>query len=449
MFLLLRQTQNKFMRGAAVLSITSFASYILGLIRDRLFAQTFGASADLDTYNAAFIVPDLLLNILVAGALQAAFLPLFSSVFSKKGKEAAQEFASSVLNIALLIVLIAGTIATIFFPYLSSFIAPGFSSEQKDTLINISRLLLLSPIIFAASNTLGTLLISQKRYLAYGLSPVSYNLGIIAGTLFLTSVWGIYGVVCGTIGGALLHLSVRIIGFHRISFHLRPMIRLRIPEMKQLFFLMLPKMVGHPAEQLSFLAFTNIASTLAAGSISILSFARNFMSVPVSLFGIAFATAAFPLFSEAALLDSLETFKSYFRDSLKKILWFTVPSALFFLFFGYYVVKILLGGGAFDEQAIRLTASVLGIFAFSIPLESISHLLARAFYALRNTLLPVVFSLIGLGLAVVVASLLANSLAILALPFGFLVGSLGKVALLSIFLPKVMARQRASLSRPS
>ncbi|OGY85414.1 MAG: murein biosynthesis integral membrane protein MurJ [Candidatus Kerfeldbacteria bacterium RIFCSPHIGHO2_12_FULL_48_17] len=439
----LANAQQKFTRGAAILSVTSFASYFLGLVRDRLFAHTFGASAELDTYNAAFIVPDLLLNILVAGALQAAFLPLFNAILKNKGKTSAQEFASSVLNIALLVVFVAALLAVIFMPLLAPLIAPGFSPEQRATLINLSRILLLSPLIFAASNTLGTLLISAKNYTAYGLSPVFYNFGIIAGTFWLVPHFGIYGVALGTLAGALLHLAIRIIGFHGLALRLKPLIHVRIPEMKRLLVLMLPKMVGHPVEQLSFWAFTSIASGLAAGSITIISFARNFMSVPVSLFGIAFATAVFPLLSDAALTGKSADFLSQLRNSLKKILLFTVPSAAFLVIFGYYVVKILLGSGAFDDNDVRLTAGVLSIFALSIPLESISHLLARAFYALQNTLLPVIFSLASLVVAIGAAALLAPRFGITMVAWAFLLGSLTKLLLLAIFLPRTMAAQRS------
>ncbi len=424
---------QKFTHGAAILSVTAFLSYGLGLVRDRLFVHTFGAGRELDAYNAAFIIPDLLLNILVAGALQAAFIPVFTNVLTKEGKEKAERLANTVLHSAMIAIAVVGCLAALFMPTLSNVIAPGFADHEKTLLVNLTRLLLLSPLLFAISNTLGAILVSQKSYLSYGISPVLYNLGIIGG-VFLSPWHGIYGVAIGTIIGALLHLGARLYGMRPLTFRYRRILDWKDRNFKKIVVLMIPKMFGHPAEQLIFWAFTVIASTLAAGSITMLSFARNFMSVPVSLFGIAFATASFPILSEAASRQDRHEFFTHFRQSLKKILLFTIPSGIVLFFFSTIIVKLLLGSGKFDQNAILTTASVLSIFALSVPTESISHLLARAFYALQDTLIPVLISLSGFGLAVAIGWLYAPTIGLQALAWGFFAGSLLKIISLSFLL---------------
>src|SRR3989344_2161731 len=187
----LQFTKHLLPGGAAVLTATSFLSYALGLLRDRVFAQTFGAGAELDAYNASFIIPDLLLNIFVAGALSAAFIPVFSGFLRAQQTGQAHELARSVLTSACLVIFIAGFFVFAFAPALTAFVAPGFSQEQKETLANLMRIMILSPLIFAASNALGSMLISYKRMLFFGLSPAFYNLGIIAGTLVLAPAFGI------------------------------------------------------------------------------------------------------------------------------------------------------------------------------------------------------------------------------------------------------------------
>lgn len=436
MFKWLNQYNHRFSHGAAILSATAFLSYGLGLVRDRLFAHTFGAGSELDAYNAAFIIPDLLLNILVAGALQAAFIPIFTDIWHKKGKDEAEKLANTVLNAGIIAVIIIGTLAAIFMPALTKIIAPGFAPHEKALLINLTRLLLLSPIIFSISNTLGAILVSQKSYFAYGLSPVFYNFGIIAGVLLLSRTHGIYGVVFGTLAGALLHLGIRILGMRPLKLKYAPILNWRDYNFKRIVVLMIPKMFGHPAEQLIFWAFTVIASTLAAGSITMLSFARNFMSVPVSLFGIAFATASFPILSQAASRADHREFVSHFWESAKKTLLFTVPSGIILFFFSVIIVKIFLGSGKFDDHAIFTTASVLSIFALSVPTESLSHLLARSFYALQDTLMPVIFSLLGFGIAIAIGFAYAPALGLPALAWGFFAGSVFKITSLGILLFK-------------
>lgn len=432
-----------FFRGAAILSSTSAVSYGLGLVRDRLLASHFGAGAELDVYNAAFIVPDLILNIFVAGALQAAFVPLYSELQKIENRKHADKFASTVLTGALLLVLIIGIPAAIFMPWLASFIAPGISGADKTLLVQLSRLLLLSPLIFAISNTLGGMLVSKKSYLAYGLSPVLYNLGIVGGIMLLAPRFGIYGVVIGTVIGGVMHLLVRLLGIWRKKFRYKPSFDWRESHARKLIALMIPKMVGHPVEQLSFLGFTMIASTLAVGSISTLSFARNFMSVPVSLFGIAFATAVFPLLSEDVATQSFKDYKKHLVSTIQKILLFTIPSAVVLFALSKFLITFLIGSGRFGPEAIDITASLLSIFALSIPLESTIHVLARGFYAFKNTFIPVSLAILGLVIMVSTAWLLARTIGIQGLAWGYFCGSLTEVLLLGFILRNKLSQAQA------
>lgn len=419
--------------GAAILTLTSFLSYAMGLLRDRTFARSFGAGAELDAYNASFVIPDLLLNIFVAGALAAGFIPVFSGLLARNNSREADELANSVINSATLMMLVGGIVIFIFAPFSARIAAPGFSEENSALLANLIRLMALSPIIFAISNSLGGMLVSYKKFLFYGLSPALYNLGIIAGTFFLAPIIGIYGVALGTIVGALLHLLIRLAGIRGLDFRYLKRIKIT-PDFKTVIRLMIPKMFGHPVELLTFWGFTAIASTLGEGSISALNFARNFQSVPVSLFGIAFATAIFPVLAELAAKENFSEYRKQFFKTLRGVLLITVASAISIFLVRNLIIKIFLGGGEFSDADIALTASTLGIFTLSIPLESVSHLLARSFYALKNTVIPVATSIVALGIAVSFAYFLSGRLGILAMPLGFLAGSLLKAGVLLILL---------------
>lgn len=424
---------TRFWRGTIILAATTFLSYLLGFLRDRLFAQRFGASPELDAYNAAFIIPDLILNIFVAGALTAAFTPVFGELLAQNKKLEAEETMVSTLNAALLTVLAAGLIALVLAPWLAPLVAPGFDEATTRLLIGTMRLLLLSPIIFAVSNTLGSVLLTKKHFFSYGISPALYNLGIIAGTLLLAPRWGIYGVAVGTLAGSFLHLSARLVAMKGTGLSYRFSITLSGP-VKKIFALMLPKMVGHPVEQFTFFGFTAIASTLGAGSIAVLNFARNFQSVPVGVIGIAAGLALFPFLTDmSARLDSA-AFRAHLRHGVTSVSIVTLLAALFMFMLNDWLIKLLLGGGKFDAEAISRTASTLAVFTLAIPTESVSHILVRAFYALKNTLTPITISVIGLAVTIPAAYLLSNILGIYALPLGFFIGSLLKVALLGAFL---------------
>lgn len=423
-----RNTQ--FWRGTIILAGATFVSYLLGFLRDRLFAQRFGASPELDAYNAAFIIPDLILNIFVAGALSAAFVPVFSELVAKKDANNLEETTNSVLNGALGTVLVVGAVAAVMAPWLSSLIAPGFDQATHQLHIRLLRILLISPLLFAASNTLGSVLLTDKRFWLYGLSPALYNLGIVCGALFLAPYWGIYGVAFGTLTGALAHLILRLGAFRRHRIRYRPRIAVS-PPFKKIVRLMIPKMFGHPVEQLTFLGFTAIASTLGTGSIVVLNFARNFQSVPISVIGIAMGLAIFPHLSEMSAVRDGPSFRRELMHAIKYVLLVTVASAVAMYLLRDWLIGLLLGGGKFTPETARRTAQTLGVFTLAIPTESLIHVLVRAFYALNNTFIPVTLSIAGFCIAIPVAYFLSPFYGVLALPFGFFSGSFVEALLLA------------------
>lgn len=413
-------------RGSTVLALTTFGSYALGLLRDRIFAQSFGAGASLDSYNAAFLIPDFIFNLLVASGIAAAVVPLYTKL--KRDNQAhADRYVSSIIALATLTMIVSGVAIVIFAPLLSRLVAPGLDAAGQIQVVRLMRILALSPILFGASNALGAMLIARQRFLFYGLSPVMYNLGIIGGTLLLAPRFGIAGAALGTVVGAALHLAARMIDSLRSGWRWRSIRPLPLPELKRTLQLMLPKMLGHPVELVTFWVFTSLASLLAVGSISVLNFARNFQSVPVSLLGITMATAVFPQLADAALGPPHKIRQLFHRTAGIILIVSALAAAATFLI-RKPLVSILLGGGAFDADAVARTAMTLGVFCLAIPTESLNHLFARAFYATENTIIPVVFSVVSLAVAAGCAYWLSvhTTLGIIGLPLGFFAGSLIK-----------------------
>ena len=421
--------------GSIILGATTLASYALGLLRDRLFAQTFGASRLLDSYNAAFLLPDLLFNILIASGIAAAFVPIFTELFYSDRKKA-DEYTNSAISGATGVMVFSALILGVFANSISILVAPGFAPEERLLVAKILRILAISPILFGISNTLGAMLIAKRRFFFYGMSPVLYNLGIILGTLFLVPKFGIMGVAFGTVLGAVLHLGSRTIDALISGFRFKLIYQFKTPEFKKTIKLMIPKMFGHPVELAMFWGFTVIASGLAPGSVAIMNFARNFMSVPVSLIGITFSTTAFPILSKAISDHSIQQFKKTLKSSFWLILGGSTLAAIFIFIIREPLINLILGGGAFDKEAVAKTALALGVFTLAMPTESLVHLLARAFYATKNTITPVIMSIIGLTVAIGGGYLLAPSLDILAIPTAFAIASLIEVVFLLILLPR-------------
>jgi putative peptidoglycan lipid II flippase len=422
-----------FRRGATLLTSLTLASYALGLVRDMVFARVLGAGRLLDTYNAAFIIPDVLLNVFVAGALAAAFVPIFTHLLAREQRAEAERLAATMITGAPIAMAIIGIAAWIFMPLLARLVAPGFTGSDMELLVHLSRLMLLSPILFALSNTLGGVLVSIERFVGYGLSPVFYNVGIIAGA-FLVAPLGPVGLVIGTIAGAALHLTTRIIALLNSNFRPHGPISWRNPDFQQVLKLMIPRMAGQPVEQLTFFLFTNLASTLAVGSIAVLSFARNFQSVPVSIFGISFATAVFASLARAAAHDDDAGFLRTLREAAKPLAGVTLAAMLFYIFLGKFVIAVFLGGGRFGSSEVAATATLLAWFSLAIPSEAFIHLLVRAFYALKDTWTPVFVSVPGLALIWLLARGLMPSMGINGLGLSYSIAAFLEVIALWLLL---------------
>ncbi len=422
-------------RGAAILSVLIFGSYLAGLLRDRIFARTFGASAELDAYNAAFVLPELLLDVLVEAGLAAPFIPIFLRLRSSETDPAeADRFARTILSAAVAVMGVAAVVMFVFADATASLIVPGFSGEQRELYVSLFRVMLVTPILFAASLTLGQVLLAEQRYFWYGIAPMLYNAGIIAGTVLFSESLGIYGPAIGAVIGAALHLGSRFIGLRNSAFRIGLGWEARTASVREFVRLMLPKAISHPVEPITFLFFTNVASGLAAGSVTVLSYARNFQSVPVSLVGVAFSLAVFPALATAHATGHRRQFLRLVGTNLASIALLTTAAAVIMVVVGETAIGILLGGGEFGPDDVMRTAAVLGAFALSVPFESVSHLLSRAIYATRNTILQVLASLAGLVITIVATLALLPSVDLLAVPYGFAIGQAAKTALLGLAL---------------
>ena len=421
----------------------TFGSYLMGLIRDRIFARTFGAGPELDAYNAAFVLPELALDVVVASGLAAPFIPIFVQL-RRDDERAAHEFGQTILTGAVAVMTLGAALMFVLAPQTTALIAPGFTGEQHDLYVALFRAMLLTPIIFAASLTLGEVLLAERRFLAYGVAPLLYNAGIILGTVALSDRIGIFGPAIGAVIGALLHLGSRLWGLRRSHFRVRFRARIRTRAVGDFVRLMLPKMASHPTEPMTFLYFTAVASTLGAGSVTAVSFARNFQSVPVSLIGIAFSLAAFPALAAAYAAGDRRRFTGELATNLITITALTTGAAVALFALSGIVIQLFLGGGAFDADDVALTSLVLAVFAISVPFESLTHLLSRAIYATRNTLLQVAASLAGFALTVGATAVLAPRIGVTAIPLGFAIGMAGKVLLLVIALAARMRRFSAA-----
>lgn len=423
--------------ATALIAITSLISYAIGLLRDRIIAVNFGTTSATDTYNASFLIPDLLFNLFIAGALTAAFLPIFTE-YLVKDKEEAHKIANTMLTGAVLLITVLATIAFIFMDHIVPVLLTTATPEMQADVVNMTRLMLPSAILFAISNTLGNILMSYKHFLAYAISPILYNLGIILGVIFLSDKIGIYSAASGVLIGATLHAIVRIIDISATDYHYTPLLNVRHPAFKKIIKLMIPKSISLIAWQINLYIFAIVGIKMLAGGLAAFHFARNIQSFAVSLFGIAFATAVFPFLSTAVSENNHQKYTDHIQKTMQRILFFSIPAAIGVMLMAGPLVKLILGGGVFNEESIALTTLILTFFAISIPFEGLSHILARAFYAHKNTLTPMLINVTAMIFIALITIFIAPKYGIEWFSIGFSMGFILYVILMLAFLRKYL-----------
>lgn len=421
---------------AVLLGASSLLSRVFGLIRERVLTTTFGAGDTFDAFVAAFRVPDLVFNLVVLGALSASFIPLFTGqlVRGEEGEEKAIRFALTVLNLVLMVVGALSALYALAAPYLVPLLTPGFSGEKLALTIQLSRIMAWQPVLLGASFVLSGVLNSYKRFVAYALAPVFYNVGIIAGVVFFVPPLGAAGLGWGVVLGALLHLLVQAPGAGRLGLRWRPVFDWGSRELHALFQMMLPRVVGLAAMQVNLLVVTVIGSTLLAGSITAFHLANNLQYVPIGIVGIAFAQAAFPTMAELAARGEQERFRGTVTKAFRYILFLVVPVSLFMYLLRAQIIRVFFGDGAFDWEDTILTFETLGWLTFGIFAQATIPLLVRAFYVQHDTRTPVLLSMISVVVNIVAALLLAPAMGAPGLAAAFTLGALVNMGLLLVVL---------------
>jgi len=412
--------------AAIIIGAATLASSLIGMFRDRTLAGVFGAGDVLDSYYAAFRIPDLIYNLLVLGALSAGFIPLFTKYLheNETQPEKAWHFTNEILNVLLVGLIIICALFFIFAPYLIPLITPGFEQNKMSLTINLTRIMFLSPLLLGISSIFSAILQSFKRFLVYSLAPIFYNLGIVFGALVLVRYMGVYGLAVGVVLGALLHLLIQIPTSVNLGYHYKFVLKLKDEGLKKISRFMAPRTLTLAISQLNLLVITIIASTLLSGSLAIFNLANNLQLFPLGLFGISFAIAAFPTLSALALKEDKAEFIKSFSNTTREILFFMIPSSVLLFVLRAQIVRVVLGSGNFTWDNTILTIDTLAMFCLSLFAQALIPLLIRAFYALHNALTPFLIGLVSAILNIILSLYLTKPFIAFGYNFDFGVAGL-------------------------
>lgn len=429
--------------------MASLLSYLLGLGRDHLLARTFGAGVEVDLYNSAFIVPEFLLLFWITGALSLAVVPVVSSYVSTNHKEAAFRSVNVLLGVLSVFTLVVELAALFFMPVLSQMVAPGYGAAEHVEITRLSRLLLISAIFFTLSGVWGSVLVGTRRFVGFALSPVMYNLGIIVGIILFSSKYGIEGAVYGAIGGAALHVLIRIPELWKEGYRPRWVWDLKDAGFRKIMRLTWPRMGGLFIFETNLWLYNALASYISVGSIAAFNFARNFQSVPVSLFGISLATAAFPVLSAYYAEKAEDKFREFLASTLSRVLFFTMPSTLGLLLLASPIIATFLEAGRFTPEHTEITSLALFTFSWAVVFESMVHVLARAFYARQDTFTPMKVIIVASLVNLVSSVVLSHYLGVAGLTLSFTLMVATQAVLLLFLLRKRLGQLRPDILLPS
>jgi putative peptidoglycan lipid II flippase len=427
-----RLIERVFTRGALTLSILTFAYFGLGLVRNRVLSNAYGASAEYEAYLAAFRIPEIAFDVVVAAGLTAPFVPIFTNL-RDRDVDAAHRFGQTVLTAAVLVIAGLSLVLVVIAPLTVEWIVPSFDAATRELYVDLLRLSCLSQLFFAASFVLGEVLVAHRQFFFYALAPLFYTGGIIAGTVLLHGRLGVAGAAVGAVAGAFAHLIVRSIGIARTPFRPRPRLAIGTAAFREFVRLMLPRMVSHPIDPVTVAFFTRLATGIGIGATTSYNYASDYQVVPVSLIGSAFSLAVFPSLSAAWNSGDGSAYRAILRRNVATVAGLTIAAAAVLAILAHPIIAIVHGGGLFTAADVDRTAFVLALFALSIPFDSLAYPLSRALYASHNTLLQVVASFAGFGTLIVSASVLTGEIGIAAIPVGYTLGTAVKAALLAFF----------------
>jgi putative peptidoglycan lipid II flippase len=421
--------QNNILSAAGIITGSVFLSAILGLVRNRLLVSFFfynpSTKAALDAWFLAFRLPDFVFQLLVVGALSAAFIPVFAKYQAKNPKEA-NETASSMMNLVLIGFVIISIPIFLFTEQITKLTTgSNFQPSQLSLAVSFTRIMLLAQFFFAISNFLTGIIQAHQRFLIPALSPVVYNLGIIIGIIVLGPKLGLYGPTLGVVLGAFFHLALQIPLSYKLGFVYSPSINFRLPGVKEICKLMPPRTLGLSVNQLELSMMAYLATSLPQGSLTIVNLAQQLMGLPVRVFGMPIGQASFPFLSKENALEDQDKFKQIFLNSLNQILYLALPATAMIIVLRIPFVRIAYGSKSFPWLATLLTGRMVAIMSLSICADAASHLFTRAFYALHNTKTPMISAIMSLAANTIISIFFIYTLhsGILGLAYGLAISN--------------------------
>ena len=394
----LEKKQTSILSAAVVITSANIISSLTGLLREKLLiSKFFGDILSEQAYEAfliAFQIPDLVYQLVILGAMSAAFIPIFTEIRNKYREKTAFKMTSAIMNWLLLIFALIGVIVFIFAPQITAArTGASFTAEQVTIVTNLTRIMIFAQLFFAISNFFSGMLQSYKKFIIPALSPIIYNAGIVIGTYLLYSQVGVYGAGVGVLVGAFLHMLIQWPSVRKIGWHYSWNWDLQLPGVKRLFRMMPPRVLTLGANELQTLGLGFFTTQIGGLSFLIIKLAKSLIALPIRFFGVPIAQAALPFLADEGDEASRNRFSQIITRSLSQIAFFALPASVLILILRIPIVRLVYGAKDFPWATTVTLGRVVAIISISIAAQAIYQLLARGFFALKDTRTPFYISL--------------------------------------------------------
>lgn len=431
-----RTSARSLAKAGLVVSGAYLVSRVLGYIRVVVIGTTFGAGEELDAFFAAFRIPDLIFQLVAAGAVASAVVPIVSGLLATGERERAWRVVSTLANLMLIGLLVFAVLAFVFAQPLVELITPGFQDEQLNRTVDLTRIMLASPILLALGAIVTATLNSERRFAASAIAPIVYNLAIIAGAVLLSEPMGVTGLALSVVAGSAALLLIQLPALFKIGFRISARIDLSDDQARKVLVLMGPRVLGLSASQITMVVMTSLATGVTIGAVSAFTIAFALLQIPMGVIGIPLGIVIFPSLSRELAVGRRETYLDLVARASRILLFVMLPIAAIGMALRLQIVELLLGYGKFDDAAIVLTADTLLLFLLGLAAHALIGVSARAFYAKQDTKTPVVAAILAVVINTTLGAALVGPLGLPALGLAIAVAAWAEALLLLVVLKR-------------
>lgn len=429
--------------SAVALMGVTFISKILGFARDVVLASSYGAGVVSDSYLMALNIPTVVF-VMISTALATSFIPMYTEINENKGKDEALKFTSNVISIVLLISLAIIALGIIFTEPLVKLFAMGFEGERLALTVSFTKVFMLGVGFVGITYIVKSYLEINNRFVVTGLMPLPYNILILI-SIIISVKYGTKVLAIGTLIALFSQLLVQLPFAFKEGFKYKPSIDLKDENLKKMALLIAPMLLGASVNQLNSLIDKNLASTLAAGSLSAMNYAYKLNIFVTGMFIASITSVVYPLFSRLTSSNNIEELKKAITTSINSVLLIIVPVSIGAFVLAEPIVQVLFERGEFSHDSTVITAGVLAAYAVGMLATGVRDVLVRVFYSLKDTKTPMRNSIICVGFNIVFNIILIKYFGVAGLALGSSLSAIVAVVFLTINLRKQIGRFNGKL----